>query len=134
VQHAAQAREAFERPQLEKFVEQHRHRLAAAVLGAAEERQRGVERGAGPGRRRLADRERRTGDHRPQETFGRRGCPLDVEIQRPRSPETFAQLVEDRGPSAPTSAEEHWNARRRGVERRHHATYQVGARSHHAKE
>ena len=43
-------------------------RLAAAVLGAGEERQRGVERGAGAGRRRLADRERRRGDDRLAET------------------------------------------------------------------
>ena len=117
VQDAAKPREALERAHLEEFVEQHRDRLAAAGAGAAEEGERGVERGAGPARRRLADRERRRGDDGPQETLRRRRGALDVEVERRGAAEPFAQLLEQRRASAAAAADENGNARRRCVER-----------------
>src|SRR5205085_2848931 len=87
VEHPPEAGEAFKRPELEKFVEQDSDGLAAAVLGAAQEAQRGVERRSRVARRGLGDRKRRAGDNRLEETLRRGRRPLDIDVERARATE-----------------------------------------------
>src|SRR5262249_29495695 len=75
VEHAAQAGEALERPQLEELVEQERRRLVGGGTTTAEERQRRVERGTGAGftrRRGIGDGERGRDRDGVEKSLGRR--------------------------------------------------------------
>ena len=125
-QHAAQAREALERPQLEELVEQERRGRVSGDAGRVEECQRCVEGRARAGvlavvgRSRTA-RERRRLTHRGEEPLRRRRDPLDVDVLRRRAAEEIAQPQEERGPPRAAAAEDDRDARTasgRSVKRR----------------
>jgi hypothetical protein len=109
VQHAAQARKAFERPQLEELVEQKGRRLAGCGPRARKKSQRRIERGAGAGRRGLADRKRRGRRHGAQKPFGRRRRALDIDVLGRGTAESIAKVLQQSGAAAAASTDEHWN-------------------------
>ncbi len=108
----AQAGEAFERPQLEHFVEQERARLAARRARRVEEREQGVERLARRCRRRLGavPREWRRRCHRLEKPLGRRGATLDVDVLHGLPAQPLAQTLQQPGAAGSASAEEYRNS------------------------
>ena len=107
VQHAAQTRKAFERPELEELVEQERGRLAAAASARAS-RNASVASKARAARR--PARRRRAGTATvaaiaAQEPFRRGRGPLDVDVLRRRAADPIAELLQQRRAAAAASAE-----------------------------
>ncbi len=132
-QHVAQPREVLEGSELERFVQQERHRTAGPAAGALEKRDERIERLA----RRLhlhidiRRRERRCADDGAEEALGR-GCrPLDIDVLAARSAEPFAQPAQEVRASRAAAAHEHGNSRRIGFESRQDATFEGRPRDSH---
>src|SRR6185436_8495791 len=117
----AEAGEAFERAQLEHFVEQERARLAAGRARRVEEGEQHVERLPRARRLPVAPGHReggRAGD-RLEEPLRRGRAALHIYVLRGRAAEALAQPLQEHGAPRAAAAEDDGNSRRRRVERAH---------------
>jgi hypothetical protein len=109
----------------------------AQGAGAANQRQRAIERGArGAGgvlrRRALAvHREGRRRGHRVVEALRRAGRALDVDVLALIASHPVRQRVQHRGAAAAAAADDDGDARRRRLEGGQHAAFEAGVGSHH---
>jgi len=107
-----QTGEAFERPQLEHFVEQERTWSAARGARSVEETQERVERAAriGGGPVHGMPWEWRRRDDCVEKTLRRSSAPLHVDILRRSTSDAVAQPLEERCATGSASSRNDWNA------------------------
>ena len=129
----AEAGEVFEGAELERLVQQERHGPIGRAARALEEREQRVKRDA----RRLgveADvgrQERRRADHGPQQSLGRGGAALDVDVLAGIGAEPLSEPAQQVRASRAAAADEDRNARRRRVQRRQDAPFELRAGDRH---